>query len=188
MQIPLQITFHDMDHSDAVEVKIKEKVAHLEKFCDEIIGCRVAVEAPHEHHHKGKLYHVRINLTVPGDEIVVSREHHMDHAHEDLYVVIRDAFGAAQRQLEDYVRRHRNKVKSHEIPPHGQVIKLVPEEDYGMIETTDGRQVYFHRNSIVDGDFDRLQIGSKVHFVEEAGEQGPQASTVHVDGKHHITG
>ena len=152
------------------------------------MSCRVAVEAPHKHHHKGKLYHVRINITVPDKELVVSREPDQHHAHEDVYVAIRDAFDAMRRQLEDYARRRRGKVKRHEAPPHGRIAKLFPEENYGNIETLDGRLVYFHQNSVVDTDFSKLETGSEVRFVEEMGEKGPQASTVYVIGKHHIVG
>ncbi len=77
------------------------------------MGCRVVVQAPHKHHHQGNLFHVRIDLTVPDEELVVSRERHDQQSHEDAYVVIRDAFNALQRQLEDYVRRRRGEVKIH---------------------------------------------------------------------------
>ena len=188
MQIPLQITFRDIDQSDAVEARIRERVDRLEKFFDRITGCRVMVEAPHARHHKGKLYHIRVDLTVPGSEIVVRREPQAHHAHEDIYVAIRDAFNAAQRRLQDYVRRNRGEIKTHETPPHGRVIKLFATQDYGFIETADGNEIYFHRNSVTNGAFDRLEIGSEVRYVAVEGEsdKGPQASTVQPIGKHHI--
>ncbi len=188
MQQPLQITFRGIPHSDAMETAIREKAAKLDKFYDRIMSCRVMVEAPHSHHHKGKLYHVRIDLTVPDDELVVNRTPTKDHAHEDAYVAIRDAFDAARRQLQDYARKQRGKVKSHEAPPHGWISEIVSGEDFGRIRTADGREIYFHRNSVVDGDFDSLEIGDEVRFAEETGDEGPQASTVHVVGKHHIVG
>jgi len=104
MQQPLQITFRNMDASAAIEDDIRDKAGKLEQFCDQIMGCRVMVEALHRHHHKGHLYHLRIDLTVPGHEIVVSRDPAKHQAHEDPYVAVRDAFDAARRQLEDYVR------------------------------------------------------------------------------------
>ncbi|KAF0191502.1 MAG: cold-shock DNA-binding domain-containing protein [Gammaproteobacteria bacterium] len=186
MQIPLQITFRDMEHSAAVEARIREKMTSLERFYDRITRCDVTVEMPHQHHHKGKLYRVRIHVTVPNGELTASREPHDNHAHEDVYVAIRDAFRAVRRQLEDLSRRRRGDVKNHEAPPHGRITKLVPEQDYGMIATADGREVYFHRNSVIDEDFDRLAIDNEVRFIEESGEQGPQASTVRAVGKHHI--
>lgn len=189
MQIPLQITFRDMEPSDAVEARIREKVAKLDHFYDQNMSCRVMVEAPHAHHHKGKLFQVRIDLTVPEGELLVTHEHHhKDPAHEDVYVAIRDAFDAMKRQLEDYARKRRGKVKTHEAPAHGRVSSLKPEEDYGRIETPDERVIYFHRNSVLDNAFDKLEVGSEVRFVEEAGERGPQASTVTLVGKHHVVG
>ena len=188
MQLPLQLVFRNLDPSPAIEAKIQERAGKLDLYYDQIMSCRVAVEAPHKHHHKGKLYHVRINITVPDKELVVSREPDQHHAHEDVYVAIRDAFDAMRRQLEDYARRRRGKVKHHEAPPHGRIAKLFPEEGFGMIETLDGRLVYFHQNSVVDTDFSKLETGSEVRFVEEMGEKGPQASTVYVIGKHHIVG
>ena len=114
MQIPLQITYRDMEPSDAVSANIKEKAKKIEKFAENITSARVTIEEPHKHHHKGRLYAVKLDITVPGEEIVVSRNPDKDHAHEDIYVAIRDAFNAARRQLEDYVRRRRGQVKHHE--------------------------------------------------------------------------
>lgn len=116
MQIPLQVTFRELPHSDAMEAKIREKVQKLERYYDRITSCRVMVERTHRNHNKGDLYHVRIDLTVPGKEIVISREHHDNHAYEDAYVAIRDAFDAAARQLEEYARIQRGEVKRHNYP------------------------------------------------------------------------
>jgi ribosomal subunit interface protein len=116
MQLPLEITFRGMSHSDAVEAKIREKTAKLEQFCDHIISCKVAVELEHHHQHQGNLFHVRIDLSVPNKHIVVSREHHDKQAHEDMYVALRDAFDAAKRQLEEYARIQRGETKKHQAP------------------------------------------------------------------------
>lgn len=178
MQLPLQITFRNMDASPAVEDVIREKADKLERYYEHIMSCRVVVEASHRHHHKGNIYHVRVDLTVPTDELVVSREPHRDHSHEDLYVAIRDAFNAARRQLEEFVRKQRGDVKVHVGPPEGEVVVLSPGEDYGRIRTEEGREIYFHRNSVLGNGFDRLAVGARVRFTEESGEQGPQASTV----------
>jgi len=186
MQTPLQITFRGISHSDAVEAAIREKAAKLEDFFPRLISCRVMVEASHRRHHQGNLFHIRLELGVPNKELVVSREQHDNHAREDIYVVIRDAFDAAKRQLEDYARILKRETKTHEIPPHGRVIRLVSEQDHGYIETADGREIYFHRNSVTNGGFDKLEVGSEVRFTEVTGEEGPCASTVHVIGKHHI--
>jgi len=107
MSIPLQISFRNMDPSPAVEERIRKKAAKLERFHDRIVGCTVVVEAPHRHHHKGKLYSVRVDISVPGKDVVVDRAKPVDHAHEDVYVAVRDAFDAAVRRLEDRTRKMR---------------------------------------------------------------------------------
>ena len=183
MSLPLQITFRDMPPSEAVERRIWKHIEGLGKFSDRIMSCRVVVEARHHKHHQGNLFHIRIAMTLPGGEIVVSREPALHHAHEDVYVAFRDAFDAVRRRLEDYERRHRRQVKSHDIPPRGRIAFLNRADGYGFIETPDGREIYFHRNSVLDADFDRLEAGDLVRFHEEAGEKGPQASTVHVAEK-----
>jgi cold shock CspA family protein/ribosome-associated translation inhibitor RaiA len=171
--------------SEAVEAAIREKAAKLDEFCDDIMSCRVMVESPHQHRHKGKLYHLRIDLTVPGDEIVIRRDPREDSTHEDVYVVIRDAFDAAKRQLEDYVRRRRGDVKTHPTLLQATVFRMFPSQDYGFLRTPDGREIYFHRNSLIDADFNDLDPGTEVHYVEEEGQQGPQAASVTV-GKHKV--
>jgi cold shock CspA family protein/ribosome-associated translation inhibitor RaiA len=175
-----------MEPSPAVKARIREKVAKLEHFDNRIVGCKVVVEAPHRHHYKGKLYNVRIDLSVPGKDIFIGHTGPQNHAHEDINVAIRDAFNAAGRLLEDHARRMRGDVKSHMAPVHGKVLRL--GEDYGFAQTQDGQEVYFHRNSVVDDAFDRLKIGSEVRLViaESEGVEGAQASTVTPIGKHHI--
>lgn len=120
MELPMQITFRDMPHSAAIEASIRTRAERLERFAKHIIACRVAVEEPHRHQHQGKQYRVRIDLTVPGSELVVSRAPDQHHEHEDVYVAIRDAFDAAVRQLEEYTRRQRGEVKTHENRPEGE--------------------------------------------------------------------
>ncbi len=180
MQLPLQITFRHMEPSEAVEARLRKEARKLERYHEHIMACRIIVEAPHAHHHQGKIYSVRVDMTVPGAELVASRPQHANHAHEDVYVAIRDAFDAVQRQLEDYSRRRRGDVKTHDAPIYGQVARLYPFEDYGVIETVDSREIYFHRHSLLGIDFEKLEEGAKVRFVEEQGEQGPQASTVQI--------
>lgn len=118
MQIPLQITFRHLEPSAAIENKIKAQVQKLEKHYDRITGCKVVVEAPHQHHHKGKLYRTEVDLTIPGEEIVANRNPHLNHAHEDVYVAIRDAFRAARRKLGNQVKRRRGHVKAHSLNGH----------------------------------------------------------------------
>lgn len=180
MQIPLEIHFHNTAKSDAVEAAIRERAAKLEKFADRIVSCRVTVDAPHKHHRQGKLFRVSVDVHIPGGHIVVSRDPAEHHAHEDVYVAIRDAFDATRRQLQDRLRVERGKVKLHEGPPHGKIVAIIRDQNFGRIATPDGREVYFHRNSVINADFDELRTGTAVWFNEEPGDQGPQATTVHV--------
>ncbi|HEV2286535.1 MAG TPA: cold shock domain-containing protein, partial [Steroidobacteraceae bacterium] len=120
------------------------------------------------------------SASLPDKEIAIRHAHPADHAHEDPYVALRDAFRAARRQLEDYERRHRLDVKSHAGAAHGRIRELDAARDCGRIETADGRLIYFHRNSVLGGSFQDLTEGTQVRFAEEPGDLGPQASTVHV--------
>jgi len=111
---PLQITWRDVPRSDALETDIREKSEKLEHFYDGIISCHVTVEASNHRHHKGNLYRLHISLEVPDKQIVVTRDPGENHAHEDMYVAVRDAFDAARRQLQDYARIRRGKIKHHD--------------------------------------------------------------------------
>lgn len=186
MKQPLQITFRNMESSEEMEANICDMAENLDRFYDQTMSCRAVVEAHHRHHGQSNPYHVHIEVTVPGARLVASREPDLHHEHEDASVAIRDAFDAIRRQLKDYARRQRGDIKAHAIPPNGRISELHPEEDYGRINTSDGRDIYFHRNNFVEGDFDDLEIGSEVRFSDEEGESGPQASTVHLVGKHHF--
>ncbi len=116
MQLPLQITFRHMDPSPAVEARIIERVAELERFFDRIVSCRILVESRHPRRRQGNLYRVRVDLKLPGREIVVGRDPALRHAHEDVYVALRDSFDAARRLLEDFARESRGEVKTHTVP------------------------------------------------------------------------
>ena len=186
MQIPLSITWRHMEPSPFAEKAIRQRAAKLEKFFGDITRCDVVVEIPHKHHNQGNLFSIRLDVTVPGKEIVVQRSPDEHQAHQDAYVAIHDAFDSMRRQLEDYARIRRGKVKTHDVPPHGAVMMLYPDEDYGIIRTPDGREIYFHRNALVDTSFDDLSIGTPLRFNEEAGEEGPQATSVYRIGKHHL--
>ncbi|MFB6261237.1 MAG: HPF/RaiA family ribosome-associated protein [Thiohalorhabdaceae bacterium] len=183
MQLPLEVTFRGMDHSDAMEAKIRERAEKLDRFHNHIKSCRVVVEAPHKHSHKGKIYHVSLDVTVPGTELVVNRDPKDNHAHEDAYVAIRDAFDAMERKLEAHANKKRGEVKTHDEEGYARVANLSPERDFGMLQSFDGRVIYFHRNSLKNEDFDDLKEGDEVRFLEEMGEEGPQAVMVRVIGE-----
>jgi cold shock CspA family protein len=190
MQQPLRITFRGMDHSDFIERRVQESAAALDRFSDQIVSCHITVAAPHHHHHKGNLYAVRLDIRLPDQQLVVGRPSQQDHAHEDVYVAIRDAFDAAVRRLEDYARTRRGKVKHHELPEHGKVTRLDRKQGYGFLETSGGLEVYFHAHSVTESGFAALEVGDEVRVtvVENESKKGPQASTVTPLGKHHVVG
>jgi cold shock CspA family protein len=143
------------------------------------------LKGPGDHHRTGGLYEVHIRLALPnGREVNVGHTAQNDERHSDLNFAIADAFKRARRQLQDEARRLQGQVKQHESQPSATVVRLDPSGEFGFLEDSDGREIYFHRNSVLDDGFSRLTAGTRVTFVEEAGEKGPQASTVKLLGKH----
>jgi ribosomal subunit interface protein len=117
---PIQIVFQNLDPSPAIEAAIRERAEKLDRFYDRIMNCHVVVEVPHKRHRQGKLYAVRIEVSVPDDTLLVTRDPAQDHAHEDVYVSIRDAFDAMRRQLEEFARKRRGEVKRRQPAKPGQ--------------------------------------------------------------------
>ncbi len=184
MQVPLQIVFRNLEPSDLIAAKIRERVTWLEDYYERIISCRVSIEAPHRHHRRGNLYAVKIDLRVPGKELVISRRPDLRGSHRDMQVVIHEAFDEARRALEDYARKRRREVKHRESPQHAVVTRLLREDGgYGFLQAEDGHEIYFDARSVVNGDYDDLEIGTEVRYSEEMGEEGPQASSVEKIGK-----
>lgn len=176
MQVPLELSSRRITLSAALEADLKKRAARLERHYDRITSCRIALEQPSNHHNEGGPYRVRLDITVPGSEMVVDKEA------EDLNTAIREAFEAAERQVEEFSRRRRGEVKTSAGSPQGQVLRLFPEEGFGFIESAEGHEIYFHRNAVLDG-FENLRVGSEVRYAEEQGVEGPQASTVGRVGK-----
>jgi cold shock CspA family protein len=204
MMLPLQITFRNMESSEISEGWIREEVSKLEEFYNRIMACRVTVEIPHRHHRRSTRYHVRIDLTMPGGELVVKREPSLprrlwllgetmlakhlevDTPHKNLRLAIHDAFKAAARRLQKYARRQGGFVKNHEPLLEARVTRLFPDKGYGFLVTPDGREIYFHEDSVLRQAFCRIELGTRVVFSEEPGEKGPQASTVRIAAKRAI--
>jgi ribosome-associated translation inhibitor RaiA/cold shock CspA family protein len=182
MKLPVEITFRNLHPSAILQDNVRARVRKLEQACDRLTGCRVLVEAAHRHQHQGRLYHVRIELSVPGRALAVSRDPAAHQAHADVYVAVRDAFAAARRQLERFRQVNRRAAQAHAHAatraPRGRILELQPLLDCGRIGSAGGREIYFHRNSLLNGRFDRLEVGAPVRFAEERGDQGPQASSV----------
>jgi ribosomal subunit interface protein len=180
MQTPLELTFRNMEPSDFVARQVHAKVKKLERFYGRITSCHVFIDAPHRHQRKGKHYAVRIEVRVPGSELVVNDKPGDVNAHEDLKVAVRDAFDAMERQLKRWKARASGEVKAHEGPLQGRIVEIDHDKGFGHIAASDGRLVYFHRNSVVEGRFSALAAGDPVELVAQSEESpiGPQASTV----------
>lgn len=178
MDVEPHIVFEGMAPLDRVREHVLEELAKLERF-GRIVACRVVIARPQHRHRQGDLYHVAVHLNLPGGrDVHADRNPQDDHSHEELNVAIRDAFLAAKRQLQAATRKMRGEVKHHEEAPSGLVKAVFRDEDYGFIATPDGREIYFHRNSVANDAFDRLQPGDRVRFSESSGDEGPQASFV----------
>jgi ribosomal subunit interface protein len=180
MKLPAQITFHGMERSDAVESALRVKVQHLERMCPDIMSCRVAVDLLQKHKRQGQPFGVRIDLTLPGHELVVNRVEN-----QDVYVALRDAFDDMTRQLEDAVRRQRGDVKQHPRELHGHIARINDEGGFGFVRTPDGEEYYFGRDNLAGARFEQLQVGNEVQFIAEVADEGPQAKRVSL-GKHHV--
>lgn len=187
MQTPVEIDFQGMEARPEVRASIEQHVAALEERYGRVTACRVVLKAPGGHHRTGGLYEVNIRLALPnGREVDIGRTPPADERHADLSFAVNDAFKHARRRLQDHVRRLQGQVKQHENQPIGTVKNLDPSGEFGFLEAADGHEVYFHRNSVLDGAFSRLAVGTQVTFAEEMGEKGPQASTVKLLGKHRL--
>ena len=204
MQLTPTITFRGVERTTALETEILTRLRKLETYYRGIMGCRVLVELVQRHHEAGNRYHVRLDLTVPGEEIVVAHEAGLHATAQDVdaekltkvaesdperkhaRVAIREAFDIARRRLQDYARRQRGAVKTATRQARGRVSQLLPIDEYGYIEAENGQEVYFQKSSVLKDAFDRLVAGSAVSFVEEPGEKGPQASTVKLLHPRHV--
>jgi len=194
MTVAPQITFRNMETAPELDAAVQKEASGLDRFFNRITSCRVVIEGPRRQEYGG-IYSVRIELAVPGEQLVVdqnptlhaglqeaeaqrkTKQSEPHRERRDARLAIHEAFREMRRRLQDYARRMRGDTKHHEGLSLGTVTKLSPEEGFGFLET-DGHGVYFHRNSVLAGHFDRLRIGSQVRFAEEAGEKGPQASSV----------
>jgi cold shock CspA family protein/ribosome-associated translation inhibitor RaiA len=173
MELPLQIATRNFELSPADEQMIRDAARKLDAFAGRIVSCRVLLELQSRRRQTGNRYHVRIDLALPGNEIVIKRQ-----SEATLLTAAQEAFKAAARRLQDRVRKQRGDIKLTRSAPHATVTRLLPWEGYGFLTTPDGREIYFDRHSVLQEGFDRLEVGAEVRYVVEPGDKGPQASTV----------
>lgn len=181
MQVPVKVAFHNVDASEALEARIKEKIEKLENRYPNLVGCQVVVESAHHHQNKGRLYNVLVDVTIPGGKVVASSHTGKNPIkHDKIYAAMNDAFLAIEKQLEkvkDFMRRD---VKQHTVNwIMGVVEKLNLKEGFGFIKNPEGSETYFHKNALINGDYDMLGVGARVRYVlAPEGINGPQASAV----------
>lgn len=175
MQVPVQITFRDTPHSEAVKEHIQEKVDKLQQFCHNIVACHVVVEFENKNQRRGNLHNTRITVTVPGKELVTTH-----NETEDMYASIKTAFEDMTRQLENYVEHMQGQTKSQQELASGKIVRLFNGDGFGFIEGMDGTEFYFNANHVSHPAFNKLSVGMPVHFIKEMGHDGPQAHRVRV--------
>ena len=198
MTSPVQVTFRNMTPIDSVRKDIESRVQKLETFCKPIVSYRIVVEAPTNHHRKSNPFKIRIDTTLTDGKVLVKydesaypelRDNGGEPFHKGfdttsrrncLMLTIREAFDAARRKLQDHARRRRYDIKTHSDASSAVVSRIYPNRNFGYLETPDGREIYFHANSVLGGRFQSLKPGSRASFVEESGVKGPQASTVRI--------
>ncbi len=187
MKVPLDVSYRGVEKTEDIDALVQEKMGKLEEVYKGINSCHIAIEKVHDRPSHGSPYRVRLDITAPpGHEIVAESNPGEGTQYDALDVVIRNAFDAAQRQLKKLARRQREsdrgKTQASEQTT-ALVVRLFQDEGYGFIKTLDGQEVYFHRNSVLLDDFDRLAVGTGVHCFIEQGEEGPQASSVKIVDK-----
>ncbi|WP_181164489.1 HPF/RaiA family ribosome-associated protein [Amaricoccus solimangrovi] len=177
MDIPLEIAFHNVEKSEAIERRIRERVARMERYFAHVNSCRVVFEAPHRSAGGARQFHLRVETRVPDKELVVSRDPGASGAHFDPLVAVRDAFDAMDRQLEAHGQKARNETKLHPAALQGRILRLF--DSHGFAATNDGREIYFHRDAVPEEGFDGLSEGDALELTLVHGESpaGPQAST-----------
>ncbi len=180
MEPHVEITFKEIDQSDAVEARIRERVKKLSEMSENIRSCKVWVRAPHRRGRKPTAYVIDLSVQMTGTSLHVDHRPGDDNAHTDIYVAIRDAFNAMERQLRKWKDQHKGRPTHLETPLQGRIESLDWKSDCGQIATTDGRLIYFHRNSVVGDGYDNLNEGDAVELSVDTkdADEGPHASFV----------
>lgn len=171
--LPVQITTRDIPNSAAIESLVRKRAEKLTQFFDRINSCRIVIEAPQKHKHQGKLFNIRIDVKVPGNEFVANKK-----ANEDINIAIRDAFNAIERQLEEHANKRHGQVKTHNDIMRGYIVRMMPEEGYGFIKGIDGNEYYFSVTNVSYPNFNQLVIGDAVEYIYEPLSEGRQAQRV----------
>lgn len=171
--LPIQITIRDMPPSPALNALIRKNIKKLHKIYQRIIRCHVVVEFAQKNQHQGKVFNVRIDVTVPGKEFASTNKRN-----ESAHIAIRESFQAMKRQLEEHVRKRNGKQKNHNSIMYGYVTRIMAKDGYGFIEGKDGNEYYFSLTNVSHPSFEQLNVGDAVEYSPEILDDGRQA--------HHI--
>lgn len=183
MNTPLEISFHNLMPSPALEAEIEKRVAKLEKLYPRLTSVRVSVEKPHRQHRTGSLFEIHVEMNVPGRTLAVTREPkraRQRFAKPTIHTSLNEAFRTAEAQLKEFKAMQRGAVKTHPAMLHGIVRRVDRRNGRGFLTTNDGKEMYFHRNSLLGGDFEKLKRGDTVQYTEALGDTGPTANKVWV--------
>jgi ribosome-associated translation inhibitor RaiA len=173
------ISFHNLDRSPAVENIVKHRIEKLEKRHARITGCELTIEAPQKVKRKARTFRVKLNLHLPGKDVLVGREAAQGSAQDDVVLAVNRAFSAAEKVLKR-LKKKRNALEVKQHPPvlHGTITEIEPELGYGQLRADDGREVYFQRDALTSNFWDQLACGTRLRFREMKGEKGPFAAAV----------
>ncbi|MFP4364091.1 MAG: cold shock domain-containing protein [Spirochaetia bacterium] len=185
MNVPVEVSFRGVERTETLNTLIEEQKAKLEKFSNRINSCRMSVELDQKSQHSDNVYRVRIDLTLNhGQEIPIVEKPKPDDEKIGVEALVRRAFDTAKRQVIKMKERQNRDVKRHpEQEVQGIVKQVFPEKEYGFIQTMDGEDIYFHKNSVANDEFDRATVGTGVTYSTELGEKGLQATVVHIKSK-----
>ncbi|MEQ9401077.1 MAG: HPF/RaiA family ribosome-associated protein [Longimicrobiales bacterium] len=182
MDVPPEIAFRDIEPTDDLKAQILDGIEALEEVYPRLVSCRTVVANTTPGRRSGEKYRVRLEIGIPSSTLVVDESDPEATDHRDVRQTIRDAFQVGRKRLKRAKDRQSGNVKTHDLPPHGRVVRLLTDETgvrFGFLESRDGRQVYFHEDALVDGlDYETLEVGDEVRFAAAQGDDGLQASTV----------
>ena len=183
MDVPLELSIRHMDvpDRDRIRGQIEERIADLEQVCSHIISCRIAIDEPHQHQSSGNPIQMRAVVRIPPGHEVVVREQSDEGTHDNLMAVIQKTFQVLRRQIRELDEKRHRRVKEHSQQyVTGIIERLYKNKGYGFLRSIDDEEIYFHRNSVLNNEFDRAEPGTGVRFVRELQHNGPAASTVRI--------
>lgn len=179
MQSPPNITYRNLSPSTAVDDHINRRLEELEKYHPRIVGCDVVIEAPQKPKRNARDFEVRLTVRVPGPDIHITQHVGQSGAIEDINLAIHKAFDSARRKLKEQKREmSRHEVKAHPPVMHGRIVRMFEGEGYGYVLADDGHEVFFNRESLVSGDWEKLKVDGKIRFREMNGEMGLYAANI----------